>query len=378
MGDARIRTSPALRLRVDFRRLYTAVMSSAAVQAEALTTWFEGHRRVLPWRVEPRDPYRVLVSEVMLQQTQVDRVAPRFEAFVIRFPTIAALAAASDDEVTAAWSGLGYYRRARALAALAREVVRNHGGMLPRTSAELRGLPGIGPYTAAAVASLAHGEAVPVIDGNVLRVGARVLAVADDLGRRAGRQPVEAWAGGLVAAAPPALVNEGLMELGALVCTPTSPDCAHCPLARWCHASAQGLVERIPAPRRTPRRQSLRWVFACAEDGAGRWLLRQVRHGPILRGLWLPPYTEVVEEDPAEDVARALLPFTPDAPGVRGAPVQHSITFRDITATVVAFAVGDTNAAPSGWRWHHPDEGGLATSSLLAKLRRSLAGTGPR
>ena len=168
------------------------------MSVEALLAWFEANARVLPWRGSPRDPYLVLVSEIMLQQTQVDRVIPRFVEFADRFPNFNRLAAASEEEVLTLWSGLGYYRRARMLHRLAREVL-SRGGKLPSTAAELETLPGVGPYTAAAVASLAFGEGVPVLDGNVMRVGARVLAMTDDprsaAGRTGSRKSPGAWGG---------------------------------------------------------------------------------------------------------------------------------------------------------------------------------------
>ncbi len=349
-------------------------MNVPAAQAAALIAWFARARRELPWRREPRDPYRVLVSEVMLQQTQVDRVVPRFLAFVDRFPDLAALAAASDEEVTAAWSGLGYYRRARSLAALARQVVARSGGALPRTAGELLALPGIGPYTAAAVASFAHGEAVPVVDGNVLRVGARVLAIATDPAQTTARRAIADWAAHLVASADPAAVNEGLMELGATVCTPTSPACPCCPLAPWCRALADGLTTRLPTAATAARRQKLHWVAACAVAADGHWLLRQVDAGAILRGLWLPPFSELAGDD-AVALAASLLPHPAAAPGRAAAPVRHSITYRAITVTPVAFAAAAL-PAPPGWRWTRPDEPHLATSTLLAKLAARVAGGG--
>jgi len=262
------------------------------VTTRALVDWYRTCARDLPWRSEPRDPYLVLVSEIMLQQTQVDRVAPRFASFVERFPTFADLAAATEDEVLTAWSGLGYYRRGRNLHRLAREVAAG-AGCLPRMASDLERLPGIGPYTAAAVASLAFGEAVPVLDGNVMRVGARVLAMETDPRSAAGRRRLETWVVGLMEGAPPGQVNEALMELGAVVCRPVDPDCAVCPFADRCGAKAEGRPEAYPPPRRRRAQVALRWVAACCVDREGAWLLRRIDEGPILRGLWLPPLAEL-------------------------------------------------------------------------------------
>lgn len=218
-----------------------------------LTRWFRASARDLPWRASGppgrRDAYHVLVSEVMLQQTQVSRVAERFGEFMARFPDVAALAGAEEDEVLAVWSGLGYYRRARLLHAAARAVVAEHGGRLPREVRTLRALPGLGRYTAGAVASLAHGEGAALVDANVARVLMR-------LGGRRGTAAVgmewaweraEALAARAGERAP--VVNEAMMELGATVCTPRGPRCEQCPVRDLCIARAKGWQERIPAPK---------------------------------------------------------------------------------------------------------------------------------
>ena len=207
-----------------------------------------------PGAGEPRDPYRVLVSELMLQQTQVDRVTDRFETFVAAYPDLATLAGATEDEVLAAWSGLGYYRRARLLHRLARGV-RAGSGALPTSAAELGELPGVGPYTAAAVASLAFGEAIPVLDGNVLRVASRVLAAAGDPRTAAGREALLCWLRPLVeVGGPPGLVNEALMELGAIVCRPTSPNCAALPARPRLPGPRRGVAGALPTAAAAPRR----------------------------------------------------------------------------------------------------------------------------
>jgi len=342
-----------------------------AAQARRLVAWFGQSARPLPWRGEPRDPYHVLVSELMLQQTQVERVAPLFAAFVSHFPTLAALAAASEDEVLEAWSGLGYYRRARLLHRLAREVVAGRG-QLPASVAELRQLPGIGPYTAAAIASLAFGQAEPVLDGNVMRVAARVLALAADSRTAAGRRAATAWVRALMDGTPPALVNEALMELGATVCRPRAPRCAECPLAPACQAFSQGTPEAFPPPRPRRASEAHRWVAACCVDDGGRWLLRQVPEGPILRGLWLPPLADLGVGDDPVTRARALLPLKLDGPPRVFPTVSHSITHRRITVTPVLFRVRQAAEPGAGWRWADPRRPGLATSSLLAKLAASV------
>jgi len=330
--------------------------------------WYRTHARDLPWRSEPRDPYLVLVSEIMLQQTQVDRVAPRFADFIGRFPTIADLAAATEDEVLAAWSGLGYYRRARNLHRLAREVA----GRLPRAASDLERLPGIGPYTAAAISSLAFGEAAPVLDGNVMRVGARVLAMEIDPRSAAGRRRLEAWILTMMEDAPPGKVNEALMELGAVVCRPANPGCEGCPLADRCSAKAEGRPDLYPPPRRRRAQVALLWVAACAIDCNGDWLLRRIDDSPILRGLWLPPLAEL--ENGADPVveARRLVPDAKRCSTAVAPPVRHHITHRKIDVVPVRMEIDRLDPPSESWRWVDPRSSDVPTSSLLGKLVKRL------
>ncbi len=338
------------------------------VTTYALLEWYRTCARELPWRLEPRDPYLVLVSEIMLQQTQVDRVAPRFADFIARFPSISDLAAATEDEVLAAWSGLGYYRRARNLHRLAREVA----GRLPTAASDLERLPGIGPYTAAAISSLAFGEATPVLDGNVMRVGARVLAMEIDPRSAAGRRRLEAWILALMEDAPPGKVNEALMELGAVVCRPANPGCESCPLAGGCGAKAEGRPEAYPPPRRRRAQIALLWVAACAVDRNGDWLLQRIDDSPILRGLWLPPLAEL--EDGADPVseARRLVPVARHSSAAVAPAVRHHITHRKIDVVPVWFEVDIFDPPSESWRWLDPRNPDVPTSSLLGKLVERL------
>jgi A/G-specific adenine glycosylase len=340
--------------------------------ARRLVQWFQANARSLPWRTEDRDPYRTLVSALMLQQTQVDRVVPRYEAFLDRFPTLGVLAAAQQDEVLEAWSGLGYYRRARLLHALSREIA-DGPGELPGTAAELEKLPGIGPYTAAAVASLVYGEAAPVLDGNVARVGSRVLVLSDDPRRAAGKRRVLEWVLRLMDDAPPGPVNEALMELGASVCTPTDPRCRACPFEETCGARSEGRPEAYPPVRKTRDAVELEWLFAIVEDHAGSWLLKSVESGPILRGLWLPPFGEIDRERSLDDQLAELLPFEVSGPVEALGPIRHSITHRRILVTPMRLLVDSQPSVADGWRWVNPAAPGLPTSSLLAKLTASAA-----
>jgi A/G-specific adenine glycosylase len=301
----------------------------------------------------------------MAQQT-------RLEEFVRRFPDLAALAAATEEEVLELWSGLGYYRRARNLHRLARRVAAG-SGRLPTTAAELETLPGIGPYTAAAIASLAHGEAVPVMDGNIARVGARVLALPDDPRKEPAKTRILEWVEGMMVGASPGEVNEALMELGATICARTRPRCSECPLGRGCRARLEGDPEAYPPPRQARAPVLVRWLVAVVEDAKGRWMLRRVSEGPILLGLWLPPFAERDDRRSLEDQIRALVPVPSGAAFEEGSPIRHSITHRRIEITPVRVRVEMQPSDPDGCVWADPETPDLPTSSLLAKLVGALS-----
>ena len=249
--------------------------------AAEILSWYDRHARAMPWRVPPAarargvrpDPYGVWLSEVMLQQTTVAAVRPYWERFVARWPTVRDLAAAEDGEVMGAWAGLGYYARARNLLACARAVVAAHGGVFPATRDGLLALPGVGPYTAAAVAAICHDEAVAVVDGNVERVTARLHAVEAPLPGARGRLLALAEA-----ATPRARAGDyaqAVMDLGATVCTPRAPACGVCPWMARCAGRRAGIAAELPrrAPRaEKPVRRGVLWV---ATDGAGAWLLER-------------------------------------------------------------------------------------------------------
>src|SRR5262245_14348143 len=220
-----------------------------------LLRWYRRHRRALPWRAT-RDPYAIWVSEVMLQQTQVATAAPYYRAFLARFPTLASLAAARDFEVLAAWSGLGYYRRARNLHAAARQVVCDHHGRIPDSPQTFSRLPGVGRYTTGAVLSIGFDRPLPVLDGNVARVLSRVFALRAAVREPRGARRLWALAGTLVPMRNPGDWNQALMELGATVCLPRTPRCTDCPIAKWCAAHVRDKVESyppVPARRATER-----------------------------------------------------------------------------------------------------------------------------
>ena len=276
--------------------------SAASVHVRAaLLAWFDAHARDLPWR-RTDDAYAVWVSEVMLQQTRVDTVVPYYRAWLRRFPDVDALASAGEDEVLRAWEGLGYYRRARALHRAAVLVRDRHGGALPSTAEGLRALPGVGEYTAGAVASIAFGEAVPAVDGNVRRVLARLHDESD---------PTPAWlrdaAAALVSPERPGDLNQALMELGATVCVPRDPSCGACPVASACAARSAGTVEERPAPRRRAAVPTRRFGVGVVVDARCRALLARRPPDGLLGGLWEFPSDELVRgEAPSQGARRAV------------------------------------------------------------------------
>jgi A/G-specific adenine glycosylase len=254
-----------------------------------LLAWYDREKRFLPWR-GTRDPYRVWVSEVMLQQTTVQAVAPRYDAFLERFPDMASLARAREASVLAAWSGLGYYARARNLHRAAREILRRHGGRLPRDPEELRALPGFGAYTAAAVASLAFGRSVPAAEANVTRVLSRVYAIPGVAGTPAHRREVERRAARWQRGGRPGDLTAALMDLGQLICRPRRPACPDCPIVASCAARRSGFPERYPRRRAKPAAVRVH-VAAALALSRGRALLIQ-KPELLLRSLWQFPSAE--------------------------------------------------------------------------------------
>jgi len=322
--------------------------------SERVIAWQRRHgRRGLPWQGE-RDAYRVWLSEIMLQQTQVSTVLDYYPRFLERFPTVASLAAAPLDDVLALWSGLGYYARARHLHACAREVMARWDGRFPAAAAQLQTLSGIGRSTAAAIAAFCQGERAAILDGNVRRVLARVFAIEGDLAGAAAQRALWQRAESLLPQrdlprAMPAY-TQGLMDLGATVCTRGNPACAACPLAGQCGAARQGQPERYPAQTRRPARRQLTLWLLHAVDGHGRvWLAARPASGIWARLHCLPEYAsraELLRDLP--EAARAAATLHP--------PIAHALTHRDLDLRIVtvrlpAAALKTASHAPEG-RWH--------------------------
>jgi len=301
-----------------------------------LLAWFGAHRRDLPWRAS-RDPYRVWVAEIMLQQTRIAAVLPYYQRFLKQIPNVRSLANSREERVLRLWSGLGYYSRARNLRRAAQEIITHHGGAFPRTLDEALALPGIGRYTAAAVLSIAYDEPHAVLDGNVARVLARLYAVRGDLRepgrwRRLGRIADE-----ILATDDAGDWNQALMELGETICTPLSPRCSACPVGRWCAARARGLTSVIPAPRRKRAPVSMRIAAAILRDPAGRTLLVRDPGGHddvLFSRMWQFPAVEVARDAEAELRAYLADDLGLDPSALRLAPLaeaRHGVTFRNIT-----------------------------------------------
>lgn len=275
----------------------------AALRRAALA-WYRRHARDLPWR-RRSDPYAIWVSEVMLQQTQVRTVEAYFERFMDRFPTVAALAAASQAEVLRVWEGLGYYRRARALWQAAQEIVARHGGAVPRTREELQQLPGIGPYSAGAILSIAYDQPEPVLEANTHRLWSRLLDWRHAPHSRRTLERLWDAARRVLPRRGAGRLNQALMELGARLCTPQRPRCEECPLARLCLARRRGSVHRVPRPRPRPRTEGLRQAAAVVRRNDSV-LLVQADQGRWA-GLWdFPRITLHDGPDPPQQLQQEL------------------------------------------------------------------------
>jgi A/G-specific adenine glycosylase len=252
---------------------------------QTLLSWYERHRRDLPWR-DTNDPYAIWVAEIMLQQTRVETVLTYYEPFLRRFPTLKALANAQLDEVLKAWEGLGYYARARNLHRAAQQVVQREGGRVPSRQKALLELPGVGRYTAAAIASIAFNQDAVALDGNLRRVLCRIFAIDDDPGRPNTQRELEALG---EAALPPGRAgdfNQALMDLGATICTPTNPRCLLCPVATMCKALEEGIQDALPIRATRTRRPHRDVTAGVIWDGNGHFLITQRPLDGLLGGLW--------------------------------------------------------------------------------------------
>ncbi len=350
-----------------------------------LLRWYDREKRRLPWR-ETVDPYAIWLSEIMLQQTTVATVLPRWERFLARWPTVEELAAAPAAEVLHEWSGLGYYARARNLHRAAGIVAREHAGRLPSTVEELRRLPGMGPYTAAAVASIAFGEAVAVLDANVERVLARLVALEEDSRSAGGKRHLREWAAALLDPNRPGDHNQALMELGATLCTPKAPACGRCPAAGDCLGRRSGQPERYPLrPARAPMEQAREVALVLARGG--RFLVLRRQDGVSFGGMWeLPRVRCTANEEPGKAAHRAARELARlPAAKVTGPllELRHTVMRTKIHLMLwrAAAGAGAVSLRPPHceFRWIRPrDWAELPKSSTQARIARYLLREGQK
>jgi A/G-specific adenine glycosylase len=352
-------------------------LKAVATLAGEVIAWQRLHgRHGLPWQ-GTRDAYRIWLSEVMLQQTQVSTVLDYFDRFRARFPDVAALAAAPLDDVLALWSGLGYYSRARNLHRCAQAVVAEHGGAFPRSSHALATLPGIGRSTAAAIAALAYGERAAILDGNVKRVLTRVLGFDGDLSRAASERELWQHAVALLPDRDVDVYTQGVMDLGATLCTLRRPACGRCPLQRRCAAHAAGEPERYPVKTRRLQRGRREHALLWLEHRGCVWLVQRPPTG-VWAGLWSLP------EQPSLDDLRSALSGWPGGAEVRPA-IEHALTHFDWTLRPLRWTLPARGAAPAlralaalSWatpgRWFTPPE--ALAMGLAAPVRRLLQDAG--
>jgi A/G-specific adenine glycosylase len=340
----------------------------------ALLAWYDRERRELPWRTAPgkkTDPYQVWLSEIMLQQTTVKAVLPRYAPFLRRWPDVTALARAELGEVLAAWAGLGYYARARNLHACARFVVQHHGGRFPGNESELRKLPGIGDYTAAAIAAIAFGQRAMPVDGNIERVVARLFAVTTPLPDS--KAQVRALAEPLSTGKRPGDFAQSLMDLGATICTPRRPACGLCPLRPDCRADAAGLAEMLPYRAEKGERPRRRGVAFVALRADGAVLLRERPLRGLLGGMLEAPCSPLEEAEPNGKSVHDHAPLKASWRKLPGT-VEHTFTHFHLELEVYRAEVGleaqpNRAAEPERCRWLKLRElPGAALPSLMRKV----------
>lgn len=350
-------------------RRVSAVERAQAVKLELrgqLLRWFDRTQRDLPWR-RTKDPYGIWVSEVMLQQTQVDRVVHYWERFLARFPDVRALAAAEVKDVLGLWSGLGYYSRARNLHRAAQVIATTHGGEVPDSVDALLELPGFGRYTAGAVSSIAFGLEAPLVDGNVARVLSRLLEIEGAPGEREREKTLWAAATTLVSGERPGDWNQSLMELGATVCTPQNPLCLLCPVRASCGAFLHGRVDELPPPKKAAKRKRLELRVAVARRGKDVLLARREEKG-LFGGLWELPSTEA-------ELSVAL--GTQVIVGPEMLVLERPLTHRDLVLHAHPVTMPAKLARPPAgyveWRWVPTNEvAALGMSSAMREVLRQL------
>ncbi|WP_223155087.1 A/G-specific adenine glycosylase [Alkalibacillus aidingensis] len=264
-----------------------------------LIHWYQKEKRDLPWR-QNQDPYRIWVSEIMLQQTQVDTVIPYFEQFMERYPTVYDLAKADEQEVLKSWEGLGYYSRARNLHSAVREVVQEYGGEVPCEKSEIKKLKGVGPYTQGAILSIAYGQPEPAVDGNVMRVMSRILQIEEDIAQAKTKKIFEDVVKTVISKEDPSSFNQGLMELGALICRPTNPKCEICPVKEHCTAFEKDIQDQLPIKTKKKKQKREAFFTLILQDQQGRYLIQKRPEQGLLANMWEFPLVSKAEATEAD------------------------------------------------------------------------------
>lgn len=270
--------------------------------SEVLVEWYEREKRELPWR-ENTEAYRVWVSEIMLQQTQVDTVIPYFERFMSLFPTMKDFAYAPEEQILKAWEGLGYYSRVRNLQTAIREVTEAYDGVVPQSKEAILSLKGVGPYTAGAILSIAYNQPEAAVDGNVYRVYSRLMRIDDDISKAKTRKVFEQAVNQTISQDKPGAFNQALMDLGATICAPKNPKCDMCPVQKYCRAYAENDIEKYPFKSKKLKTKQKYLVTAIIQSNDGRFLVQQRPSEGLLANLWMFPSIE--EEKPVEDLVES-------------------------------------------------------------------------
>ncbi len=345
-------------------------MSSRSWFSRALLPWYREHQRPLPWRQTP-EPYRIWLSEVILQQTRVDQGTAYWHRFVQRYPSVGDLAKASEDQVLRLWQGLGYYGRARNLRTAAQQVVQEHGGQFPASHAALLKLKGVGDYTASAIASICFGKAEPVVDGNVYRVLSRVFGIATPIDSTAGKKEFRALAAELISREHPGDHNQAVMELGATVCTPKNPRCGDCPLARKCIAKTEGRIAELPEKSGKTKTRTRHFNYLLIEANGGIYLRKRTGKD-IWQGLWELPLIET--EKPATASVLKKHGHYASVKRIDG-PVKHVLSHQVIQA--MFWEVEPQKGIKPILDWRLVPWGELDAYALPRLIERQLAGLRP-
>ena len=335
-----------------------------------LIAWYERHGRELPWR-QTRNPYRIWLSEIMLQQTTVAAVIPYYERFLARFPDVAALAAADPESVLELWSGLGYYSRARNLHKAAQQITNDLGGRFPETVEKLQSLPGIGRSTAGAIVSIAYDRPAPILDGNIRRVLTRLMALAEPPRENEAEKKLWLWAQALTPVDRPHDYAQAIMDLGATICLPRQPRCPECPLAALCQARRDGIENDVPRQAHRKTAPVRRQVILLLQRGGELLVARRPEAG-LLGGMWEFPCREIATEEKSEQVAaqRLLELGCPTVPGLLG-PIRHVYSHFRLQGDVYRVSLSpETKIAEGEMFWHDAEK--LTDSPLHGAHQKAL------